>query len=153
MTGFAELKKAESDSLLQFFKLHLHSADDHYVRWKWAVGSVAMWDNVRSYVSGSSRSLLLLITLKRTAVHRVIPGKYAANTRTGVRTTVFGEKRNVANMSFKRYLTKTISAYFDPNSEGRQERADRVAAEAQNGHSSASEKEKINGTNGTIDDK
>lgn len=47
VTGFAELKKEESDQLLQFFKLHIHSADDHYVRWKWAVGSVAMWDNVR----------------------------------------------------------------------------------------------------------
>jgi alpha-ketoglutarate-dependent taurine dioxygenase len=46
VTGFAELKKAESDQLLQFFKLHIHSADGHYVRWKWAVGSVAIWDNV-----------------------------------------------------------------------------------------------------------
>jgi alpha-ketoglutarate-dependent taurine dioxygenase len=47
-TGFAELKKAESDALLQFLNLHIHSSDDHYVRWKWAVGSIAMWDNVRS---------------------------------------------------------------------------------------------------------
>jgi alpha-ketoglutarate-dependent taurine dioxygenase len=54
VTGFAELKEAESEQLLQFFKLHLHSADDHYVRWKWAVGSVAMWDNVSShpYIEG-----------------------------------------------------------------------------------------------------
>jgi sulfonate dioxygenase len=44
-TGFAELNKAESDKLLDFFQYHMHSADDHYVRWKWAVGSVAMWDN------------------------------------------------------------------------------------------------------------
>lgn len=48
VTGFAELKKEEGDSLLQFFKHHIHSADDHYVRWKWAVGSVAIWDNVSS---------------------------------------------------------------------------------------------------------
>lgn len=46
VTGFAELKKEESDQLLQFFKHHIHSADDHYVRWKWAVGSLAIWDNV-----------------------------------------------------------------------------------------------------------
>jgi hypothetical protein len=46
VTAFAELKKDESDKLLDFFKLHIHAADDHYVRWKWAVGSVAMWDNV-----------------------------------------------------------------------------------------------------------
>jgi sulfonate dioxygenase len=46
-TGFAELKRAESDALLQFLNLHIHSSDDHCVRWKWAVGSIAMWDNVR----------------------------------------------------------------------------------------------------------
>ncbi|ROV87823.1 hypothetical protein VSDG_09599 [Cytospora chrysosperma] len=45
VTGFAELNKAESDRLLDFFAYHIHSADDHYVRWKWSVGDVAMWDN------------------------------------------------------------------------------------------------------------
>lgn len=45
VTGFAELKKVESDKLLDFFAYHIHSADDHAVRWKWEVGSVAMWDN------------------------------------------------------------------------------------------------------------
>ncbi|KAL9096525.1 MAG: hypothetical protein Q9165_001522 [Trypethelium subeluteriae] len=45
VTGFAELKKVESDKLLDFFAYHIHSADDHYVRWKWQVGSIAMWDN------------------------------------------------------------------------------------------------------------
>ena len=45
--GFAELKKSESDALLQFLNLHIHSSDDHYVRWKWEVGSIALWDNVR----------------------------------------------------------------------------------------------------------
>jgi len=100
VTGFAELKKAESDQLLQFFKLHIHSADDHYVRWKWAVGSVAMWDN-------------------RVTIHRVIPGNYAPNSRTGVRTTVFGEK-----------------PYLDPKSESREQRISRLAAEKaqQNGN-------------------
>lgn len=73
VTGFAELKKPESDKLLDFFASHIHSADDHSVRWKWAVGSVAMWDN-------------------RCTVHRVIPGRYEASRR-GIRTTVFGEKR------------------------------------------------------------
>jgi sulfonate dioxygenase len=48
VTSFPELKKEESDKLLEFFRFHIHSADDHYVRWKWAVGSVAMWDNVSS---------------------------------------------------------------------------------------------------------
>jgi hypothetical protein len=38
-------KTRSSDKLLDFFQYHIHSADDHYVRWKWAVGSVAMWDN------------------------------------------------------------------------------------------------------------
>lgn len=54
VTGFAELKKAESDQLLQFFKYHIHSANDHYVRWKWTVGSIAIWDNV-SHVSRGGR--------------------------------------------------------------------------------------------------
>ncbi|KAB8241735.1 hypothetical protein BDV35DRAFT_384697 [Aspergillus flavus] len=72
VTGFAELKKLESDKLLDFLSHHIHAADDHYVRWKWAVGSVAMWDN-------------------RCTVHRVIPGRYKENRR-GIRTTVFGEK-------------------------------------------------------------
>ncbi|KAH9996639.1 alpha-ketoglutarate-dependent sulfonate dioxygenase [Xylariaceae sp. FL0662B] len=72
VTGFAELKKYESDKLLDFFQYHIHSADDHCVRWKWDVGSVAMWDN-------------------RCVLHRVIPGTYEAPRR-GIRTTVFGEK-------------------------------------------------------------
>ncbi|KAI1256827.1 hypothetical protein MGN70_001954 [Eutypa lata] len=72
VTGFAELKKYESDKLLDFFSFHIHSADDHYVRFKWDVGSVAMWDN-------------------RCVLHRVIPGRYEAPRR-GIRTTVFGEK-------------------------------------------------------------
>ncbi|KAK0751656.1 alpha-ketoglutarate-dependent sulfonate dioxygenase [Schizothecium vesticola] len=72
VTGFAELKKVESDRLLDFFVYHIHSADDHAVRWKWAVGSVAMWDN-------------------RCTLHRVIPGTYTAPRR-GIRTTIFGEK-------------------------------------------------------------
>jgi len=78
-----------SDKLLEFLEYHIHSADDHYVRWKWAVGSVAMWDN-------------------RCTVHRVIPGTYEGN-RKGIRTTVFGEK-----------------PYFDPASESRNERAQRL---------------------------
>ncbi|KAJ5512767.1 Taurine catabolism dioxygenase TauD/TfdA [Penicillium fimorum] len=71
VTGFAELKKVESDKVLDFLAYHIHSADDHYVRWKWAVGGVAMWDN-------------------RCTIHRVIPGTYKG-ARRGIRTTVFGE--------------------------------------------------------------
>jgi sulfonate dioxygenase len=62
-----------TDKVLDFLAYHIHSADDHYVRWKWAVGSVAMWDN-------------------RCTLHRVIPGTYEGKRR-GIRTTVFGEKR------------------------------------------------------------
>ncbi|PMD15047.1 TauD-domain-containing protein [Hyaloscypha hepaticicola] len=72
VTSYPELKKEESYKLLELFRFHIHSADDHYVRWKWAVGSVAIWDN-------------------RCTVHRVIPGNYDAPRR-GVRTTVFGER-------------------------------------------------------------
>lgn len=45
VSGFAELKKVESDKILDFINYHIHSGDDHAVRWKWEVGSVAMWDN------------------------------------------------------------------------------------------------------------
>jgi sulfonate dioxygenase len=60
VTGFAELKKPESgtipvfirplhltalDSLLDFSIRYIHAADDHLVRWKWAPGSIAFWDN------------------------------------------------------------------------------------------------------------
>ncbi|RHZ57204.1 hypothetical protein CDV55_104910 [Aspergillus turcosus] len=72
VTGFAELYKLEADKILDFLSLHIHSADDHYVRWKWTVGSVAMWDN-------------------RCTLHRVIPGTYQGKRR-GIRTTVVGEK-------------------------------------------------------------
>ncbi|KAK0728918.1 hypothetical protein B0T21DRAFT_444415 [Apiosordaria backusii] len=72
VTGFAELKKYEGDKILDFLNYHIHAADDHYVRFKWEVGSVALWDN-------------------RAVVHRVIPGSYEAPRR-GIRTTVFGEK-------------------------------------------------------------
>ncbi|KAL1897446.1 hypothetical protein Sste5346_004184 [Sporothrix stenoceras] len=92
VTGFAELKKVEGDKLLDFFQYHIHSADDHYVRWKWEVGSVAFWDN-------------------RCSVHRVIPGTYKEKRR-GIRTTVFGEK-----------------PFFDPKSEGRVERQERLDLE------------------------
>jgi hypothetical protein len=59
VTSFPELKKEESDKLLEFFRFHVHSADDHYVRWKWAVGSVAMWDNVSSWVLLNRKQWLL----------------------------------------------------------------------------------------------
>jgi sulfonate dioxygenase len=71
-TRIVGLKKAESDKLFEFFINHLADAADHQVRWKWTVGSVAMWDN-------------------RVAAHRVIPGRYK-EPRRGVRTTVFGER-------------------------------------------------------------
>ncbi|CAG8976829.1 hypothetical protein HYALB_00009093 [Hymenoscyphus albidus] len=98
-TGFAELKKMESDALMQFLNLHINSSDDHYVRWKWAVGSIAIWDN-------------------RVTLHRVIPGTYPMGARRGIRTTVFGEK-----------LTENEPAFYDPNSEGRQQRGERISNE------------------------
>jgi sulfonate dioxygenase len=93
VTGFAELKKKESDNLLQFLGYHIHSADDHYVRWKWEVGSVAVWDNGQAFHSNLLSFAGNANLLRRCSLHRVIPGTYKG-TRRGVRTTVFGEKRN-----------------------------------------------------------
>jgi hypothetical protein len=89
-----------TDKLLDFFQYHIHSADDHYVRWKWAVGSVAMWDNryvSPQHVPSSLSSFLSLQSYPklipgRCVIHRVIPGTYEGN-RKGIWTTVFGEKR------------------------------------------------------------
>ncbi|KAK3623470.1 hypothetical protein LTR56_021560 [Elasticomyces elasticus] len=86
VTGFAELKRKESDKLLEFLEYHIHSADDHAVRWKWEVGSIAMWDN-------------------RCSLHRVIPGTYKG-ARRGIRTTVFGEKREYPKDFVNNLLTK-----------------------------------------------
>ncbi|KAK4954503.1 hypothetical protein LTR10_007934 [Elasticomyces elasticus] len=105
VTGFAELKRKESgtssvrrfqghvdkltsptDKLLEFLEYHIHSADDHAVRWKWEVGSIAMWDN-------------------RCSLHRVIPGTYKG-ARRGIRTTVFGEKREYPKDFVNNMLTK-----------------------------------------------
>jgi alpha-ketoglutarate-dependent taurine dioxygenase len=48
------------DKVLDFLAYHIHSADDHYVRWKWAVGSVAMWDNRYLHTSGLFGRYILL---------------------------------------------------------------------------------------------
>jgi hypothetical protein len=80
VTGFAELKKAESDALLQFLKLHIHSADDHYVRWKWEVGSVALWDNVsQSVLISSCHSPLVFFHEERSMIEGLM-----ARDRTGI---------------------------------------------------------------------
>ncbi|KAK4912712.1 hypothetical protein LTR49_018885 [Elasticomyces elasticus] len=86
VTGFAELKRKESDKLLEFLEYHIHSADDHAVRWRWEVGSIAIWDN-------------------RCSLHRVIPGTYKG-ARRGIRTTVFGEKREYPKDFVNNMLTK-----------------------------------------------
>jgi len=95
-TGFAELKKAESDALLQFLNLHIHSADEHLVRWKWEVGSIALWDNVISpstFLMNGRENRQADRYMQRATLHRIIPGNYPTGARRGIRTTVFGEKR------------------------------------------------------------
>lgn len=114
VTGFAELKKAESDKLLDFSIQHIHSADDELVRWKWEVGSVAMWDN-------------------RVAVHRVIPGKYKSGSRRGVRTTVFGEKPFLDRESETRDQRAGRLARGEGNPNGKETNGDGVGEVKLNG--------------------
>ncbi|KAL9476081.1 hypothetical protein ACSS6W_005922 [Trichoderma asperelloides] len=83
--GFAELNKAESDALMNFFRWHIHSADDHYVRLKWAPGTVAIWDNRK-------RTRDRLTPAFRAVLHRIIPTAYRGQPRTGVRTVTIGSK-------------------------------------------------------------
>ncbi|OAG37859.1 hypothetical protein AYO21_07965 [Fonsecaea monophora] len=143
VTGFAELNKKESDKLLEFFEYHLHSADDHYVRWKWAVGSVAMWDNryanhnqvspLHGLIDPTTDLQSPFATNGRCTAHRVIPGTYDSPRR-GIRTTVFGEK-----------------PFFDPASESRRERqlrAKQANGQGQNGHSGQNGQNGHNNQNG-----
>ena len=64
----------------------------------------------------------------RCTIHRVIPGTYKANSRRGVRTTVFGEKRTLWFLILQLLTSANHSflAYFDPASESRNERARRL---------------------------
>jgi hypothetical protein len=67
--------------------------------------------------------------------HRVIPGTYEAP-RKGIRTTVFGEKREFCPLliwvSLTAYMLRMWLAYFDPASEGRLERQQRLKEECLN---------------------
>lgn len=52
------------DKLLDFLQYHIHAADDHYIRWKWAVGSVAMWDNRYAWLLESIQNSILILIFK-----------------------------------------------------------------------------------------
>lgn len=71
----------------------------------------------------------ILTTVKRSSLHRIIPGNYNTGVRRGIRTTVFGEKReSYPSRSRGNYLTE--AAFYDPKSEGRVQREERLLAES-----------------------
>lgn len=71
----------------------------------------------------------ILTTVKRSSLHRIIPGTYNTGVRRGIRTTVFGEKReSYPSRSGENYLTE--AAFYDPKSEGRVQREERLLAES-----------------------
>ncbi|KAF2679272.1 alpha-ketoglutarate-dependent sulfonate dioxygenase [Lentithecium fluviatile CBS 122367] len=72
VTGFAELKKKESDNLLGYLSNQIDSEIQHIVRWKWEPGCAVIWDN-------------------RCTAYRAIPSTYAGR-RTSARTAIVGEK-------------------------------------------------------------
>jgi len=45
VTRIDGLKRYESDKLLELLFTHIHTAQDHLVRWRWEKNSVALWDN------------------------------------------------------------------------------------------------------------
>ncbi|KAK3201540.1 hypothetical protein GRF29_185g1276388 [Pseudopithomyces chartarum] len=52
-----QLKKKESDKLLELLDYELQSAAEHTIRWKWKAGDVALWDNrctAYRHISGAS---------------------------------------------------------------------------------------------------
>jgi len=73
VTHIKELKGAENVHVMNFLREYLLFAADLTVKWKWAPGSVAFWDN-------------------RIIVHRALPGGYDTTLREGKRTAVQGER-------------------------------------------------------------
>jgi sulfonate dioxygenase len=69
----------------------------------------------------------MLTSLQRVTLHRVIPGNYPSGARRGIRTTVFGEKRKFrSSQQTQKPTTKYAAAFYDPKSEGRQQKAERL---------------------------
>ncbi|KAL2829640.1 taurine dioxygenase [Aspergillus pseudoustus] len=71
VTRLDGLKRYESDKLLELLFTHIHTAQDHTVRFRWAKNSVALWDN-------------------RATTHRATHD-YAPLHRHGVRVTIKGQ--------------------------------------------------------------
>ena len=105
---------------MQFLEYHLHSADDHAVRWKWTVGSVAMWDNRCVDISRCCQMLTTSEAVLFTELYRDS-------------MIVFGEAsvRLCLARSVSQWMIYTVAdrvdsrktAYFDPASQSRSERA------------------------------
>jgi sulfonate dioxygenase len=51
VTRLDGLKRYESDKLLELLFTHIHTAQDHMVRFRWEKNSVALWDNRYVYLS------------------------------------------------------------------------------------------------------
>ncbi|KAI9036937.1 TauD/TfdA dioxygenase family protein [Aspergillus affinis] len=71
VTRIDGLKRYESDKILELLFTHIHTAQDHTVRFRWEKNSVALWDN-------------------RTTTHRATHD-YAPLHRHGVRVTIKGQ--------------------------------------------------------------
>lgn len=69
--GLVDFKRKESDKLLEFVDYHIHSTAEHTIRFKWAAGTVAVWDN-------------------RVVAYKVLPGSNLRNARFS-KTSVLGE--------------------------------------------------------------
>ena len=63
--------------------------------------------------------------MQRATLHRVIPGNYPTGARRGIRTTVFGEKRKSDRKATSSKYQHDV-AFYDPKSEGRLERVERL---------------------------
>ncbi|KAL4965254.1 TauD/TfdA dioxygenase family protein [Aspergillus stella-maris] len=90
VTRLDGLKRYESDKLLELLFTHIHTAQDHMVRFRWEKNSVAFWDN-------------------RATTHRATHD-YAPLNRHGVRVTIKGQiPRQVAgSLSRKEAVVKAL---------------------------------------------
>lgn len=107
VTDFPELTTIESNKLLELLDYHINTSDEHTVRFKWEPGSVAIWDN-------------------RCTAYKSIAGS-AGSILQGIETAYVGEKRKlIVFVTVDTEFVDKYVAYFDPRSESRKEREERL---------------------------
>ncbi|KAF2028107.1 hypothetical protein EK21DRAFT_90930 [Setomelanomma holmii] len=108
VTDFEDLSRKETDKLLELLEYNINSSDEHTVRFRWEAGSVAIWDNrCTAYKHISSTGFIK-----------------------GFESSIVGGKRRYTTQTLGT-LIDLLAAYFQTDSESREEQARRLASEAE----------------------